>query len=120
MTGFARVEGALGDWTWAVEARSVNGRNLEIRAECRILHQLQEDPAGDFPSGGDIGWIMDHQDYAVVADGAGALHQALTSGRKQRAQDFGLQLGYRRVRAWERTAVLDWVTILFWKIGADR
>ena len=31
MTGFARVEGALGDWTWAVEARSVNGRNLEVR-----------------------------------------------------------------------------------------
>ena len=31
MTGFARVEGASGDWTWAVEARSVNGRNLEVR-----------------------------------------------------------------------------------------
>jgi uncharacterized protein (TIGR00255 family) len=31
MTGFARVEGASGSWTWAVEARSVNGRNLEIR-----------------------------------------------------------------------------------------
>ena len=31
MTGFARREGALGLWTWAVEARSVNGRNLEAR-----------------------------------------------------------------------------------------
>ncbi|MDG2522359.1 YicC family protein [Caulobacter segnis] len=31
MTGFARAEGALGAWTWAVEARSVNGRNLETR-----------------------------------------------------------------------------------------
>ena len=31
MTGFARVEGALGAWSWAVEARSVNGRNLETR-----------------------------------------------------------------------------------------
>ena len=31
MTGFARVEGVLGDWTWSVEARSVNGRNLEVR-----------------------------------------------------------------------------------------
>jgi uncharacterized protein (TIGR00255 family) len=31
MTGFARVDGALGEWTWAVEARSVNGRNLEVR-----------------------------------------------------------------------------------------
>src|SRR3984957_10785804 len=31
MTGFARVEGAAGAWNWAVEARSVNGRNLEVR-----------------------------------------------------------------------------------------
>ena len=31
MTGFARVEGAEGAWSWAVEARSVNGRNLEVR-----------------------------------------------------------------------------------------
>lgn len=31
MTGFARVEGAHGLWSWAVEARSVNGRNLETR-----------------------------------------------------------------------------------------
>ena len=31
MTGFARASGALGDWSWAVEARSVNGRNLEVR-----------------------------------------------------------------------------------------
>lgn len=31
MTGFGRAEGALGDWAWAVEARSVNGRNLEVR-----------------------------------------------------------------------------------------
>jgi uncharacterized protein (TIGR00255 family) len=31
MTGFARTEGALGAWTWAVEARSVNGRNLDVK-----------------------------------------------------------------------------------------
>ena len=31
MTGFGRAEGALGGWSWAVEARSVNGRNLEVR-----------------------------------------------------------------------------------------
>jgi uncharacterized protein (TIGR00255 family) len=31
MTGFGRAEGALGVWSWAVEARSVNGRNLEVR-----------------------------------------------------------------------------------------
>ena len=31
MTGFGRAEGALGAWAWAVEARSVNGRTLEVR-----------------------------------------------------------------------------------------
>lgn len=31
MTGFGRAEGAADGWTWAVEARSVNGRNLEVR-----------------------------------------------------------------------------------------
>jgi uncharacterized protein (TIGR00255 family) len=36
MTGFGRADGGLaveggGDWTWSVEARSVNGRNLEVR-----------------------------------------------------------------------------------------
>ncbi len=31
MTGFGRAEGALDGWSWAVEARSVNGRNLEVR-----------------------------------------------------------------------------------------
>jgi len=31
MTGFGRAEGVLGAWSWAVEARSVNGRNLDIR-----------------------------------------------------------------------------------------
>jgi uncharacterized protein (TIGR00255 family) len=31
MTGFGRAEGAGEGWTWSVEARSVNGRNLEIR-----------------------------------------------------------------------------------------
>jgi uncharacterized protein (TIGR00255 family) len=31
MTGFGRSDGAAGGWSWAVEARSVNGRNLEVR-----------------------------------------------------------------------------------------
>jgi len=31
MTGFARIEGAAQAWTWTVEARSVNGRGLEVR-----------------------------------------------------------------------------------------
>ncbi len=31
MTGFGRADGAYGDWRWMVEARSVNGRSLEVR-----------------------------------------------------------------------------------------
>jgi uncharacterized protein (TIGR00255 family) len=31
MTGFGRAEGTLDNWLWSVEARSVNGRNLEVR-----------------------------------------------------------------------------------------
>ncbi len=31
MTGFARVDGAASGWTWTIEARSVNGRSLEVR-----------------------------------------------------------------------------------------
>ena len=31
MTGFGRAEGTEGGWAWTVEARSVNGRSLEVR-----------------------------------------------------------------------------------------
>lgn len=31
MTGFCRVDGVFEDWSYAVEARSVNGRTLEVR-----------------------------------------------------------------------------------------
>lgn len=31
MTGFGRADAALDGWTWSVETRSVNGRNLEVR-----------------------------------------------------------------------------------------
>ena len=31
MTGFGRQEASVAEWSWAVEARSVNGRNLETR-----------------------------------------------------------------------------------------
>lgn len=31
MTGFGRADGALDGWSWSIEARAVNGRNLEVR-----------------------------------------------------------------------------------------
>jgi len=31
MTGFGRADGAVAGWVWTVEARSVNGRGLEVR-----------------------------------------------------------------------------------------
>src|SRR5688572_10849264 len=34
MTGFARAEGAAGDFGWTWELKSVNGRNLDLR--CRF------------------------------------------------------------------------------------
>jgi uncharacterized protein (TIGR00255 family) len=34
MTGFARAEGAMGDFGWTWELKSVNGRNLDVR--CRF------------------------------------------------------------------------------------
>lgn len=33
MTGFGRSDGGRGDWVWSIETRSVNGRNLEVRAK---------------------------------------------------------------------------------------
>lgn len=40
MTGFGRAEGASNAWTWSWEARSVNGRGLDIR--CRLPHGTEE------------------------------------------------------------------------------
>ena len=45
MTGFARREGARGAWTWAVEARSVNGRNLDVRYRASPGFESLETPS---------------------------------------------------------------------------
>lgn len=45
MTGFARVEGADGDWRWAWELKSVNGRNLELRFRLPPGHDALEGEA---------------------------------------------------------------------------
>ena len=45
MTGFARVEGAHGDWRWAWELKSVNGRNLELRFRLPPGHDWLEGEA---------------------------------------------------------------------------
>ncbi|GAB5471332.1 MAG: YicC family protein [Rhodospirillales bacterium] len=39
MTGFARVEGGLADLTWTWEAKSVNGKGLDLR--CRLANGLE-------------------------------------------------------------------------------
>ncbi len=43
MTGFARREGALDDWKWIWEARSVNGKGLDVRF--RVPSALDVDDA---------------------------------------------------------------------------
>ncbi|MDO1558357.1 YicC/YloC family endoribonuclease [Brevundimonas sp. 2R-24] len=45
MTGFARVEGGEAGYTWVVEARSVNGRTLEVRFRLPPGHDALEGPA---------------------------------------------------------------------------
>lgn len=45
MTGFARVEGTDGDWRWAWELKSVNGRNLELRFRLPPGHDALEGEA---------------------------------------------------------------------------
>lgn len=42
MTGFARAAGRAGGWSWAVEARSVNGRSLETRFRGPVLFDALE------------------------------------------------------------------------------
>ncbi len=71
MTGFARDEGRSGPWSWAVEARSVNGRNLEIRFRgppgFDNLERLARDAAQGRFQRGQIGLGV----QAKRADGAG-------------------------------------------------
>ena len=76
MTGFARVEGALGAWSWAVEARSVNGRNLDLRAEGVNLIINYSDQPGAL---GKIGTVLGAAGVSILAaqlsqdaDGEGA------------------------------------------------
>jgi len=45
MTGFARVEGADGNWRWTWELKSVNGRNLELRFRLPPGHDWLEGEA---------------------------------------------------------------------------
>jgi len=45
MTGFARAEGADGDWRWTWELKSVNGRNLELRFRLPPGHDWLEGEA---------------------------------------------------------------------------
>ncbi len=47
MTGYARVDGAEGALAWTWEAKSVNGRGLEIRCRLPAGHDALEIPARD-------------------------------------------------------------------------
>ena len=45
MTGFARVDGRTGDWSWSWEARSVNGKGLDVRLRMPPGFEAVEVPA---------------------------------------------------------------------------
>ena len=42
MTGFARVEGGAGRFAWALEAKSVNGKSLDLRARLPAGYEFLE------------------------------------------------------------------------------
>jgi len=73
MTGFARADGALDAWTWAVEARSVNGRGLETRFRgppgFDTLERLAREAAQSQFQRGQIGLTL----QAKRAEAAGAI-----------------------------------------------
>ncbi len=73
MTGFARADGAAGAWTWAVEARSVNGRGLETRFRgppgFDSLDRVAREGSQSRFQRGQIGLTV----QAKRADGAGAV-----------------------------------------------
>ncbi len=79
MTGFGRAEGAVGAWSWAVEARSVNGRNLETRVKApagfESLDRLARDGAQARFTRGQIG--LNIQAKRAEAGGAARINTDL-------------------------------------------
>ena len=47
MTGFGRTDGVMGPWTWSVEARSVNGRDLNAKLRAPTGFEVLDGVARD-------------------------------------------------------------------------
>jgi uncharacterized protein (TIGR00255 family) len=94
MTGFARTDGVTGPFTWAWEARSVNGRGLDIRLRLPPGFEAMEPRVREMAAaaltrgnvainltvkrsegGGEI--RLNKQAVAVIAEAVGAMRQAL-------------------------------------------
>ncbi|MDX2236275.1 MAG: YicC/YloC family endoribonuclease [Hyphomonadaceae bacterium] len=70
MTGFARVEGAAGGTAWVCEARSVNGRNLDVKIRAPLGWEALEPVA---------------REAAAKRFKRGSIQIGLTQARDQRA-----------------------------------
>lgn len=68
MTGFARMDGAIEDFSWTWELKSVNGRNLDIR--CRLpasfesLEPIIRSTAADLLKRGNVNVSLSVDDHA--------------------------------------------------------
>ncbi|MDY0884026.1 YicC/YloC family endoribonuclease [Dongia soli] len=68
MTGFARMDGAIEDFSWTWELKSVNGRNLDIR--CRVpasfesLEPIIRSAAGELLKRGNVNVSLSVDDHA--------------------------------------------------------
>ena len=68
MTGFARMDGAIEDFSWTWELKSVNGRNLDIR--CRLpasfesLEPIIRSTASDLLKRGNVNVSLSVDDHA--------------------------------------------------------
>ena len=73
MTGYARADGAEGNLAWTWEAKSVNGRGLEIRCRLPTGFDALEIPAREATSDGSSGVALIWRSHCRRQGAAGAM-----------------------------------------------
>ncbi|TXH33484.1 MAG: YicC family protein [Rhodospirillaceae bacterium] len=94
MTGFARMDGAIEDFSWTWELKSVNGRNLDIR--CRLpasfesLEPVIRSTATDLLKRGNVNVSLSVDDHART--GSFRVNEAALSQIEALMRDLGPRL----------------------------
>lgn len=94
MTGFARMDGAIEDFSWTWELKSVNGRNLDIR--CRLpasfesLEPIIRSTASDLLKRGNVNVSLSVDDHART--GSFRVNEAALSQIEALMRDLGPRL----------------------------